>query len=192
MHTTEITVDNYLSQENDSANHIRHELIAGQLFAMSGASANHERICGNIYAEIRQHLKGSPCEPFGSDMKVRVADNFFYPDMLVVCDFDESKPYYSESPSIIVEVLSPSTRKHDQKIKFLHYLNIDSLQEYVLIEQDVAQVTVYRKQDAWRPSHYFLGETFRLDSTDTVLAVADIYQRVKNDDVASYLASQQT
>jgi Uma2 family endonuclease len=190
MQTTDIfTVDNYLSQEHDSENHTRHELIEGLLHAMSGGSANHERISGNIYAEMRQCLKGSSCEPFGSDMKVRVGDNFFYPDAMVVCNFDESKPYYTESPSVIVEVLSHTTRKYDQKTKFVYYLNIASLQEYVLIEQDVAQITVYRKRDEWRPTHYFLGETFYLDSISAELVVADIYQRVKNDDVASFVAA---
>ena len=74
---------------------------------MVGASANHERISGNIYAEFRHHLKSLPCEPFGSGMKIKDGENFFYPDVIVDYQFDESQPYYTETP-IIVEVLSKS------------------------------------------------------------------------------------
>ena len=135
-----LTVAEYL--EGESAADIKHELIEGHVYAMAGASANHERISGNFYSELRQHLKSSPCEPFGSDMKVRVRDNFYYPDVMVDCNFDESQPYFTQTPVIIVEVISRSTRKMDEKIKQVDYLNIDTLQEYVVVEQDVADVCV--------------------------------------------------
>ncbi|QTL36016.1 Uma2 family endonuclease [Pseudoalteromonas viridis] len=168
----------------------KHELIDGRVYAMADASANHERIAGNIYSELRSHLKGAPCEPFGSDMKVRVRDNFYYPDVLVDCHFDESEPYYTQSPVIIVEVLSRSMRKMDEKTKLIEYLNIPSLQECVVIEQDVADVTVYRKSDDWRSTHYFLGEEIHFDSIDFTITVEDIYLRVQNEDVQAYLAEQ--
>ena len=84
-----ISVDDYLEGELNSE--VKHELINGDVYAMAGASGNHERICGNMYAEFRNHLKNSTCEPFGSDMKVKVDSNFFYPDVIVDCDFDESE-----------------------------------------------------------------------------------------------------
>ncbi|MCF2908912.1 Uma2 family endonuclease [Pseudoalteromonas sp. DL2-H2.2] len=183
-----LSPDSYLQGELTSTT--KHELIDGQVYAMAGASANHERIAGNIYSELRSHLKGEPCEPFGSDMKVRVRDNFYYPDVLVDCHFDESEPYYTQGPVIIVEVLSRSTRKMDEKTKLIEYLNIPSLQEYVVIEQDVADVTVYRKSDDWRSTHYFLGEEIHFDSIDFTIAVEDIYLRVQNEDVQAYLAEQ--
>lgn len=183
-----LSPDSYLQGELTSTT--KHELIDGQVYAMAGASANHERIAGNVYRKLGNHLEGSPCEPFGSDMKVRVRDNFYYPDVLVDCHFDESEPYYTQSPVIIVEVLSRSTRKMDEKTKLIEYLNIPSLQEYVVIEQDVADVTVYRKSDDWRSVHYFLGEEIHFDSIDFTIAVEDIYLRVQNEDVQAYLAEQ--
>ncbi len=191
MATTEyLSVEAYLAQENDSPSHIRHELIDGQLRAMAGASKNHMRITQNFTFALLELLEGSPCEPFATDLKARVFDNFFYPDVMVVCDEDESESYYTESPTVIVEVLSKSTRKHDQKTKLMHYLNIPNLEEYILVEQDIADITVYRKHDDWRATHYFLGESFVLDSIKTELSVAEIYKRVHNADVLAYAAEQ--
>lgn len=184
-----LTVESYLQEELKSE--LKHELIAGEIYAMAGGSANHERIAGNFYSELRQHLKNTPCEPFGSDMKVRIRDNFYYPDVLVDCNFDESEPYFTQSPVILVEVISRSTRKMDEKTKLLEYLNIPTLQEYVLIEQDVADVTVYRKNDDWRSTHYFLGEQIHFASIDFTIAVEDIYLRVKNEDVSAFLSQLQ-
>ncbi len=123
-------------------------------------------------------------------MKVRIRDNFYYPDVLVDCNFNEAEPYYTDSPVIIVEVLSRSTRKMDEKKKLLEYINIPSLEEYVLIEQDLADVTVYRKSDDWRSTHYFLGEDIYFESIDFILPVEDIYLRVQNEDVAAFLEQQ--
>ncbi len=180
-----LTPKEYL--EGELVSEIKHECVAGQVYAMAGASANHERISLNLAREFSVHLKNSPCEPFGSDMKVRVRDNFYYPDVLVDCHFDESTPYYTKKPVIIVEVLSKSTRKTDQQTKRMEYINIPSLKEYVIVEQDVVDITVYRKSDDWRPTLYFLGETIYFESIDLTLQVEDIYQRVKNDDMAEWL-----
>ncbi len=140
-----ISVEDYLTDE--LARDIKHELIDGVIYAMAGASANHERISGNIAAEFRSHLKRTPCESFSSDMKVKVGSRFFYPDVLVDCSFDESQPYYTESPVIIVEVLSKSTRRMDETTKLMSYINIPSLQEYVLIEQDFVDIEVVRRSE---------------------------------------------
>ena len=126
-----ISVEDYLTDE--LTRETKHELIDGHIYMMAGASANHERISVNILTEFRNHLKLSACEPFGSDMKVKIGSNFFYPDAMVDCHFDESHPYYTESPSIIIEVLSKSTRRIDETTKIFAYINIPSLQEYVLI-----------------------------------------------------------
>lgn len=185
-----MTVDEYLSSE--LARDLKHEFLDGQAYAMAGASINHERISTNINREFSYHLKGKPCESMSSDMKVRVRDNFYYPDVLVVCDFDDSEPYYTDKPVIIVEVISRSTRKNDERYKLVEYLNIPTLQEYVLIEQDVADVTVYRKSDDWRSTHYFLGDEIYFESIELTLNVEDIYLRVKNEDVAAFYAIQKT
>jgi len=148
-----ICVDDYLQGELERE--VKHELIDVEVYAMAGASANHERISGNIYAEFRNHPKTLPCEPFGSDMKVKVNLSFFYPDVIVDFSFDESEPYYTESPLIIVEVLSKSTRRTDETIKRINYLNIPDLQEYVLIEQDFVDIEVVRRSEGWHPGIIF-------------------------------------
>ncbi|WP_036254719.1 Uma2 family endonuclease [Methylobacter sp. BBA5.1] len=169
---------------------VKHELINGHVYAMAGASANHERIAGNIYRKFGNHLDGSACEPFGSDMKVKVGSNFFYPDVSVDCHFDESQPYYTESPIIIVEVLSKATRKTDETVKLLSYINIPSLQEYVLIEQDYADIQIIRRREAWLPRHYFLGDEITFESINLTLPVEEIYYRVHNADMDEFLSSK--
>lgn len=185
-----VSPEAYLQQELSST--VKHELIEGQIVAMAGASANHERICQNVARKLGNHLERQPCEPFGSDMKVRIRDNFYYPDVLVDCHFDESEPYFTETPVILVEVISRSTRQMDEKKKLLEYINIPTLKEYVIIEQDVADVTVYRKSDDWRSTHYFLGEDIYFESIDFTIAVTDIYLRVHNEDVIAFLKQHAT
>ena len=158
---------------------------------MAGASANHERLSGNIYRKFGNHLEGNPCEPFGSDMKVNVASNFFYPDVIVDCDFDESEPYFTDSPTIIVEVLSQSTKKKDKTTKRFAYLNLPSLQEYVLIEQDFIDIEVVRRKDDWGSKHYFLGDEVVFESIGFTLPVAEIYHRVNNEDMTEFLKTKE-
>ena len=181
------TVEQYLQDELSRAT--KHELIEGDIYAMAGASVNHERISLNISRKFGNHLEGSPCEPFGSDMKVKVANNFFYPDVMVDCHFDESQPYYTQTPTIIVEVLSKSTRRIDQTIKRIAYLNIASLQEYVLIEQDFVDIEVMRRSEGWQSKHYFLGDELTFAAIDLTLSVAEIYLRVQNEDMLNFLSN---
>ena len=175
----------YLNSERISD--VKHELIDGQAYAMAGASVNHQRICANIGGEFRTHLKGTPCEALSADILVNVAENFFYPDVMVVCDFDQSQPYYTQSPEIIVEVLSKSTSRNDRTVKRLAYTNLPSLKEYVLIEQDFVSVEVLRKSSHWQGTHYMLGDEVHFESIDLTLSVADIYERVQNEDMQAFL-----
>lgn len=183
-----ISVEDYLKGELISE--VKHELIEGCVYAMAGASANHERISLNILSEFRNHLKKSPCEPFGSDMKLKINSNFFYPDAMVDCNFDDSKPYFTETPIIIVEVLSKSTRKRDETTKLMSYINISSLKEYVLIQQDFVDIQVIRKSEGWLPKHYFLGDEVIFESIGLTLSVEDIYHRVKNEDMMEFLTNK--
>lgn len=167
----------------------KHEYIDGAVYAMAGASKNHERITTNISGELWTQLKNTPCEPFSSDIKVKVGSKFFYPDVMVVCKDDNGNDYYTENPVIIVEVLSKSTRRMDETAKKFAYQTLPTLKEYVLIEQDFVDVEVCRRSEGWVSRHYFLGDSVTLDSVGLTLSVADIYQRVENDDVASFIAS---
>jgi len=184
-----VNTDEYLQGELKSNE--KHELIDGDVYAMAGASGNHERISLNISRKFGNHLEGLPCEPFGSDMKVKVGSDFFYPDVIIDCSFDESEPYYTESPVIIVEVLSKSTRRIDETIKRKAYLTIPSLQEYVLIEQDIVDIEVVRRTEGWQSKHYFLGDEVTFESIDLTLSVEEIYLRVQNEDVKEFLAQKE-
>ena len=182
-----ISVDEYLLAEQ--VNELKHEYVYGQAYAMAGASQNHGRISGNVFGEFRNHLKKSSCEPFIADMKVKTSTgNYRYPDVVVTCDNQFiDNDCATKTPVILVEVLSRSTRKIDEKDKLLEYINIPSLKEYVIIEQDVVDITVYRKSDDWRSTHYFLGEDIHFESIDFTINVEDIYHRVENEDVADFM-----
>lgn len=183
-----ISVDEYLAGELVAET--KHELIDGYVYAMVGTSGNHQRISINILSEFKNYLKSSPCEPFGSDMKVKVGENFFYPDVIVDCHFDESEPYFTDTPVIIVEVLSKTTRRRDRTTKLSNYLTIPSLQEYVMIEQDFVDVEVLKRKDDWFSKHYYLGDEVVFESIDLTTSVEVIYERVHNEDMLEFLAAK--
>ncbi|MEA5618373.1 Uma2 family endonuclease [Cronbergia sp. UHCC 0137] len=181
------SVEEYLEAEKSSD--IRHEYVAGQVFAMAGASEEHNLIAGNIYAILRPHLRGSSCRAFVSDMKVKVkvsrADIFYYPDILVTCNPEDKERYFKTRPSLIIEVLSNSTAKTDKREKRINYQNLDSLQEYVLVYQNEIKVEVYRQDIEGNWSTEVLGkeDKLRLDSVDLTLTMDDIYEDVIIDDL---------
>ena len=128
-----VAYEDYLAGELISD--IRHELIDGEIYVMSGAKATHNRISGNIFGEIRTQLKMSNCDAFTADMKVKAGANYFYPDVLVDCSELDGEALFADSPSVIFEVLSRFTRKMDETVKKIAYLNIPTLEEYILVEQ---------------------------------------------------------
>jgi len=165
----------------------KHEFINGDIYAMAGASTNHNRIVANMVGEFRAILKGTPCEPFASDMKAKVGPNYFYPDVTVVCDHQANNEGVTDAPKIIIEVLSQSTRRLDHTLKRNAYQDLESLQEYVVIEQDVVDVEICRRSNQWRSEHFFLGDEVFFESIDVRVPVVEIYDRVVNKDVQEYL-----
>src|SRR5574343_87510 len=151
-----VSIEDYLAGEMVSE--IKHEYYAGEVVAMSGASKNHERVKGNVAALLHGHLRGKTCEPFSSDLKVKIGQYLFYPDVMVVCQDTSTHDYYAETPTLIIEVLSKSTRRCDETLKRRLYQTIPTLQEYVLIEQDIVDVEVCRRSEGWVSNHYFLGD----------------------------------
>ena len=160
------------------------------LFRSTGASLNHDRIAGNVFGELRNHLRNKPCEPFTSDVKVKIGKHFFYPDTMVICNHTAKHEYFTETPVLIVEVLSKSTRRRDETIKRRLYQTIPTLLEYVLIEQDIVDVEVCRRSEGWVSNHYFLGDDVTFEAVDLTVSVADIYERVENEDMQSFLLEQ--
>ncbi len=118
-------------------------------------------------------------------MKIKVGDNYFYPDVFVDCS--DVDGYFTETPVLIVEVLSKSTRRIDETTKRMMYLQIPTLLEYVLVEQDIVRIEVARRSEGWQPMRYFLGDDILFESVSLTLNVADIYDRVKNDDMKDLL-----
>ena len=175
----------------DEENHeLKHEYINGYVHAMSGASKNHRTLCGNIFTSLHTHLQNNPCEP-SWDARVKAASNYFYPDVVVDCDEDSSADsLYAQKSKIIVEVISRSTRHKDRGAKLLSYINIASLEEYVMVEQEFVSIEVLRKTDGWVPRHYTLGDTIHFESIDCTLSVEQIYHRVDNQDMTEFLAAK--
>lgn len=172
----------YLAGELESD--IRHEYIDGEVYAMVGAHSNHNRLSMTLSYLFYDHLKDKPCQPYTSDMKVKVGSKYFYPDVMVDCtDVDG---YYTESPTLIVEVLSKSTRQHDKTFKREQYLTIPTLQEYVLIEQDFVDVEIQRRSNGWQSEHFYLDNTVTFESIDLQTTVSEIYDRVKNEDMLKW------
>ncbi|MFZ4790711.1 MAG: Uma2 family endonuclease [Candidatus Competibacteraceae bacterium] len=181
-----ISEQDYLAGELMSM--VKYEYIHGDVYAMAGASKNHDKIAGNIFAKFHLHLEKTACMPFSSDVKVKVENDYFYPDVTVVCDENSGDSYYTESPIIIVEVLSKSTRRMDQTLKRQAYQTLPSLEEYVLIEQDSVDVEICRRANHWQSEHYYLGDVVYFAAIDLHLPVGAIYARVVNPDMQEFLA----
>ena len=187
--TNRISEEDYLSGELDGE--IRHEFIDGEIYAMAGAKVEHNRISGNIFRKFGNHLEGQSCEPFMSDMKVKVESNYYYPDILVDCSDIETGSVSTDNPVIIIEVLSESTRRYDSTIKKEAYLALDSLQEYALIEPSFGKVEIFRRRTDWRSESFFLGDSVTFETINLTLSVEEIYDRVKNEDTISFMKKKQ-
>ena len=162
-----LTPEEYLQLETHSLG--KHEYFNGDIFAMAGATDAHVTIAGNLFAELRSHLRGSGCRVFISDMKARIdsRNHFFYPDILVTCDpRDREIDTYKRFPKLIVEVLSKSTESFDRGDKFNDYQTLDSLEEYVLINTQHRRVEIFRRHTdgLWLFQNYDDSETFHLKS----------------------------
>jgi Uma2 family endonuclease len=168
---------------------VRHEYIDGRAYAMTGGTTNHIRITANVLRELGNHLKGKPCEAFMTDMKVKLGKNYVYPDVIVACGHQEVQGI-TDSPVMVAEVLSKSTRSLDLTTKLLKYINLPTLQEYVLIEQDFVSVQVLRRRNHWQPEYYFLDHAVTFEAIGLTLRVADIYDRVDNEDMNEFRLAQ--
>jgi Uma2 family endonuclease len=168
----------------------KHELINGEVYAMAGASENQNLLSVNMASELKNRLKGTPCRIYIADMKVKAGHDFFYPDVMVVCQQDNENEYYKTAPVIIVEILSKSTRRFDQTEKRLRCQKIPTLEEYVLIEQDKGEIQVFSKKDHWQSFYYYLSDEITFSSLGVTVLVEDIYYQVNNEDVLDFLRAK--
>lgn len=174
-----VTEQEYLDFENASP--LRHELVGGVIYGMVGGTDRHNMICGNLFAPLHATLT-SPCQVFSAQMKLRVEAagdvDHYYPDVFVSCDPTDRDRLFREKPCLIVEVLSDSTEKDDRHGKFLSYRQIPSLQEYVLVAQDVPQIEIMRRRASWKPEFVFLEDTLALESVKLTIPARNIYRDI--------------
>jgi Uma2 family endonuclease len=179
-----ITPEEYLAIERQAA--YKSEYFNGEMFAMSGASPRHVLIVTNVVAELRRQLKQRPCTVYSTNLRVKVSPTglYTYPDVIVVCDqpqFNDEQKDTLLNPTLIVEVLSESTKDCDRGEKFEHYRTLPSLVEYVLIAQDKPHFEHFVRQP---DNRWLLAETNRLEDTIHLpsiacdLALAEVYDKV--------------
>lgn len=178
------TPEEYLAMERKSET--KHELIDGQIYAMAGASLSHIRIVSNLTRHLGNCLVGKPCEPCPTDLKVRIpgTKNYVYPDVTVICGEPQLEDEHKDillNPTVIFEVLSPSTAEYDRKTKFHFYRRIPSLRHYVMVTQDEMRVEHYVRSTNGKWVLTDLGKEDQLgfDDLEVSIAVADIYERVQ-------------
>ncbi|TVR59641.1 MAG: Uma2 family endonuclease [Candidatus Competibacteraceae bacterium] len=175
------TTEDYLAWEERNPG--KHEYLAGEIFAMVGATDAHVTITGNLFTLLRAHVRGRPCRAYMADMKLRVdaADAFFYPDLLVTCaPEDHASSRFKRQPTLLVEVLSAATAAFDRGQKFGIYRQLPSLREYVLIEQNRMSVECFRRdeQDRWVLQAYGPGDRVELSSLDFSAVIEVLYEDV--------------
>lgn len=178
--------DEYLALERKSET--KHELVNGQIVAMSGASPVHNLIAMNLGSLLRELLRAKPCVVLSSDQRIHVPATglFAYPDLTVVCGRPEFHPrddHTLVNPRVIVEVLSDSTEAFDRGAKFGHYQGIASLEEYVLVSTRERRIEHFRRQDSgqWLLTVH-AGDHARVElpALGGSIALADVYEKVES------------
>jgi Uma2 family endonuclease len=159
----------------------KHEYIEGQVYGMSGGSRNHSLIAVRFTTLFSNHLDGSGCEVGNSDLRVKIVktENYIYPDVSVTCDDrDKTSTQYITYPSLIVEVLSPSTEAYDRGGKFRLYANNPVLQDYLLVSSTSIEIDLYHKKEngEWIIINYKEGDMIELKSINLTFAIAQIYR----------------
>ncbi len=176
-----MTAEEYLTWEAEQE--LRHEYIDGEIVAMTGGTLAHAKIYLNFYRALYPHLRQRGCDAYVSDAKVQARPNsrYFYPDLVVTCDSEDLKARdFVRNPTMIVEVLSPSTAAYDRTKKLKYYRQIPSLQEYILVDSESMSVEIYRRGEGkfWLYYAYETGETIALDSIEFECAIELLYEGV--------------
>ena len=181
---TLLTPEEYLARERKALT--KSEYRNGQIYAMPGASHEHNIVMGNAFAELHFQLRDRTCIVYPSEMRVKVSSTgrYTYPDIIVVCEepqFDDAHFDTLLNPTVLIEVLSPSTAAYDRGEKFASYQKLDSLCEYVLISQDRVCVERYLRQEQdWDLTAFrSLDDVFQLPSIGCELSLQAIYAKIQ-------------
>ena len=181
-----MTPGEYLALERSSLD-IKHEFFDGDVFAMVGAGINHNRININLAGELRNRFKAdnSPCEVLSNDMRVKIENNYTYPDIVIFCgdaQFEDNKFDTLTNPVIIIEILSDSTEAFDRGDKFTYYRAIPALKEYILVSQKKYHVEQYIRSDngKWEYRSYESpDQMLNMESVNCDVLLSEIYLNVK-------------
>lgn len=179
-----LTTEQYLSQERQSDT--KSEYFDGEIFAMAGASREHNQISANLVRVLGNQLLDKPCSVYSSDMKVRIdkARKYTYPDLVIACQTERFEDEHRDvplNPVVILEILSDSTEAYDRGRKFLHDQLLDSLIDYLLVSQDTPRIEVFsrRENNAWLYAEFHgLDAVIEIKSIGCGLHLGDIYHKV--------------
>jgi len=179
------TIEEYLEMEELATE--KQEYYKGEIFAMSRAKHPHNIVKKNLYIGLAGKLKGKPCQPWDSDSRVHIQKNtlFTYPDISVVCgdpEFLNDDEWNLLNPTVIIEVLSPSTKTYDRGDKFNLYRDIPSLKEYILVEPETISVEAFyiNEHNQWELKEYkSLTDTLEIKAIQTSMPLTDIYEGTK-------------
>jgi Uma2 family endonuclease len=182
-----VSPEAYLVMERESEE--KHEYYKGEVFAMSGASLPHNYIFHNLYGPLMNFLKGKGCKPFGSDLRIHIPENslYTYPDISIVCGKPETTDSFTDNvtnPSVIIEILSKSTKDYDRGTKFHLYRSIKTLKEYILIDSTSICVEIYKHHpdNSWQLTEFKqLSDSFFISTIGLTLQLKDIYEDVSID-----------
>jgi Uma2 family endonuclease len=178
-----VSVEEYLAGE--LASPIKHEYVAGVIYAMAGARNAHNLIATNTLVTLGARLRGKDCRPYNADTKIRLRlptqVRFYYPDVSVICRPNRQSDSFQDEPAALFEVLSQGTRRVDEGEKKDAYLTIPSLFVYALVEQERPAVMVYRRTEKGfvREVYEGLDAVVPLGEIDINLPLADIYDTVE-------------
>jgi Uma2 family endonuclease len=180
----QMTEAEYLAFER--ASEFKHEYVDGEIFAMTGGSGEHSLIIASTIIALGIQTRGGSCRVFSNDIRVRASlvGSYFYPDVAIVCgeiEYTDDHLDTLANPTLIIEVLSPSTERYDRGKKFQIYRELKSLQEYLLVAQDSPHIERYLRQEnnIWQFNDAKgLEATLELPSIGCTLALAEVYEQV--------------
>ncbi len=177
----QLTLQAYLAWEEGQPE--RHEYHRGEVFAMVGAKRIHGRVVGNLGRRVSEALDGTPCQVFTETMKVQIGDDtVLYPDLFVTCDkHDLATERTFHAPTLIIEVLSPSTQSYDRSQKFALYRRIPALQEYILVDPDTRRVEGFRRgaDDLWVLHDMSDAEAMHAASIGCTVPLAEVFAGIE-------------
>ena len=176
-----MTVEEYFRFEESSP--IKHEYVAGEVYAMSGATVRHNRIAGNVFVRLSLAARAGPCDVFINDMRLEVArDRYYYPDVAIVCTPVAELDIVARNPCVVIEVTSPSTARIDRAEKLDAYRSISTLQAYLIVDHRRRRVERHWRHalgSEWQREEIVGEGQARVPCLDVDVTLDEIYERVE-------------